>query len=191
MATSSSLTLATLALLVIGLGGCTLKSDSEYSADQRRREREQALQGMRLSTQQTPRGTDLVGDALAAALAGKTLVNRYPQAPGNKHGPYVVRRYFAPDGHFVFSDEPQIMHWPSSDDANHRWRVDGERLCIQGPPSPREWKCYRMARTGDGALQWFIDEPGDSFDGLITIVTREILDGSPGNPSSAGDRRKD
>lgn len=160
------------------LAACTLKSDAQYSAEQSRRNNERALQGLQAATQQTARGSDLAGEALRAAVAGKTLVNRYESGPGNTRGPYVIRRYFAADGRYRLVDDPAITGAPA-DDA-HRWRVDGARLCIMGPPSPKESKCYRMARATDGALQWFIDEPGSPYDRLLTIVTREIVDGPPG-----------
>lgn len=192
MATSSSLALSALALMAISLGGCTFKSDSEYFSDQRNRAREQNLRDMRLSTRQTPRGTDLAGDALVAALADKTLVKRYPNTSfGSVRVDYVVRRYFVPDGRLILSEEPYSLHSPSSFKVEHRWRVDGERLCLQEPPAPEEWRCYRLARAADGELQWFIDRPGDDYDGLIIMGIREILDGPPGSPESADGRKKD
>lgn len=168
-----------IALLAATLAGCTLQSDAEYSASQSRRERDKALPAMQQVTRQTPRGTDLAGDALTVVLAGKTLVNRYERTPGGKPGPYIIRQHFAADGRFVFTDEPRVASRPGSHNDGYRWRVTGPRLCIQGPPAPTRWRCFRMARTKGGALQWFIDEPGDAFDGQLTIVTREITNGPP------------
>lgn len=173
------LRLATLALLALSLGGCVLKSDAEHSYDPNRRERAEDLRLMQRNTQNTPRGSDLAGEALLAAVRGKTLVNRYPPARDDTRGAYVMRQHFAPDGLFVFGEEPRRMHWPSSDDVAFRWRVEGARLCIKGPPAQNRRRCYRMARAGDGALQWFIDDPDDEFDGQLTIVTHEIIDDPP------------
>lgn len=157
--------------------GCAYKSDAQYSADQSRREGERGLQSMRTATQQTQRGTDLAGDTLRAALSGKTLVNRYELRPGGPRGAYVIRRHFAADGRYVVVDEPNVAGARSDD--THRWRVEGPQLCMKGPPWPAEWKCYRMARTAAGALQWFIDDPGSPYDRQLTIVTSEIMDGPP------------
>lgn len=164
-------------LLMPALAACTLKSDAQYASDQSRQRNEQAVRGMQAATQQTTRGQDLSGSALTAALAGKTLVDRYQRSPYGRAEPYVVQKHFASDGRFVVVDQPREYGALTND--QDRWRVDGPRLCIKGPPSQSEWKCYRMAVTSDGALQWFIDAPGTPSHGLLTIVTREILNGPP------------
>jgi hypothetical protein len=159
------------------LTACSPKSDSARAIDQRRRESERAVRDMQTATSQASRGEDLVGDDLLAAVRGKTLVDRYETRPDGKAGPYVVQRYFADGGRFVMMDQPAFES-PLASDAD-RWRVEHDALCIQGPPQPELWKCYRLARTKDGALQSFIADPGSPYDGLLTVVTHEILDGLP------------
>jgi hypothetical protein len=163
------------------LAACLPKSDSARAIDQRKRESAQAVRDMRAATDETSRGADLAGGDLVAAVLGKTLVDRYQSRPDDKAGSYVVQRYFADDGRFVMTDSPPFESPMASE--RDRWRVAHDRLCIQGPPEPGIWKCYRLARTSDGALQSFIADPGSPYDGLLTVVTREILDGPP--PSSA------
>lgn len=159
------------------LASCSPKSDSARAIEQRRVEAERAVRDMRAATSGTPRGKELVGDDLVAAVLGKTLVDRYDKRPDGKPGPYVVRRYFGNDGHFAVVDSPPLESPMASNED--RWRIEHDALCIKGPPEPEQWKCYRLARTDDGALQWFIAESGSPYDGLLTVVTREILDGQP------------
>lgn len=163
--------------VLVATGGCTLKSDAQYSADQSRRANERAAESMKLATGQTPRGATLTTATLTAAISGKTLVNRYEKAPPGLQGPYVVQRHFVPDGRFVHVEAPTHYARPPSDED--RWRVDNDQLCIKGPPNPHRWECYRMARAIDGALQWYVDDATSPANRLLTIVTHEIFDGPP------------
>jgi hypothetical protein len=167
------------------LTACSPKSDSARAIDQRRRESERAVRDMQSATSQASRGKNLSGDDLVAAVRGKTLVDRYETRPDGKAGPYVVQRYFADGGRFVMADSPPFESPLASD--RDRWRAAHDQLCIQGPPQPEIWKCYRLARTNDGALQSFIADPGSPYDGLLTIVTREILQGPPSSSARSGD----
>jgi hypothetical protein len=159
------------------LTACSTKSDSGLALEQRQREGERAIRGMQAATREIARGKFLVGDDLVAAVLGKTLVDRYDQRPDGRTEPYVIRRYFAAGGRYVFADQPPFESPMASDED--RWRIGRDALCIKGPPEPEQWKCYRLARADDGALQWFIAESGSPYDGLLTVVTREILDGPP------------
>jgi hypothetical protein len=132
---------------------------------------------MKSAASELARGHDVAGSAIAKVVSGKTLIDRYEKRPDGGVGPYVIRRYFAADGRYVFADQPAFESPMASDED--RWRVEHDALCIKGPPEPEQWKCYRLARTDDGALQWFIAESGSPYDGLLTVVTREILDGQP------------
>ena len=171
------LLIAALVFAATLIAGCTLKSDAQYSADQSRRANERAAESMKLSTQQTARGTALTTATLMAAISGKTLINRYDKAPPGLQGPYVVQRHFAPDGQFILVEAP--THYVRPPNIEDRWRVDGDQLCIKGPPNPHRWECYRMARAADGALQWYVDDATSPANKLLTIVTREIFDGPP------------
>lgn len=165
------------ALSTLVMAGCTLQSDAQYSASQAQRARERAADANKLATQQTPRGAALTTVTLTAAIAGKTLVNRYERPPWGKPEPYVLQRYFAPDGKYVVVDTPSTYAQSASD--QDRWRVENDQLCIKGPPNAHRWQCYRMARAVDGALQWYVDEPDSPAHQQLTVVTREIVDGPP------------
>lgn len=165
------------ALGSLGIVGCTLQSDAQHSASQTQRARERAAEGNKLATQQTPRGAALTTATLTAAIAGKTLINRYERPPWGKIEPYVLQRYFAPGGKYVVVDTPSTYGQSVSDQG--RWRVENDQLCIKGPPNAHRWQCYRMARAADGALQWYVDEPDSPAHQQLTVVTREIVDGPP------------
>ena len=102
---------------------------------------------------------------------------RYERPPWGKPEPYVLQRYFAPDGKYVVVDTPSTYAQSASD--QDRWRVENDQLCIKGPPNAHRWQCYRMARAVDGALQWYVDEPDSPAHQQLTVVTREIVDGPP------------
>jgi hypothetical protein len=171
------------------LAACSPKSDSARAIDQRRSETERAARDMRTATLETSRGKNLVGDDLVAAVLGKTLVDRYGTRPDGKAGAYVMQRYFADGGRFVMTDSPPFESPMASE--RDRWRVEHDQLCIQGPPQPEIWKCYRLARTNDGALQAFIADPGSPYDGLLTVVTREIVEGPPSASTRSGETPRD
>lgn len=175
---SPQLRLAILLLpLLLAATGCTLQSDAQYSSSQAQRVRERAAEGNKLATRQTPRGAALTTATLTAAIVGKTLVNRYERPPWGKPEPYVLQQHFAAGGKYVVVDNPSVYGQSAS--AQDRWRVENDQLCIQGPPNAHRWQCYRMARAADGALQWYVDDPGSPADKQLTVVTREIVDGPP------------
>lgn len=162
---------------LLGATSCTLQSDAQYSFKQAQRERERAAEGNKLATRQTPRGAALTTATLTAAIVGKTLINRYGQPPWGKPEPYVLQQHFAPGGKYVVVDAPRAYGQSASD--QDRWRVENDQLCIKGPPNAQRWQCYRMARAADGALQWYVDDPGSPADKQLTVVTQEIVDGPP------------
>jgi hypothetical protein len=155
------------------LSGCL--SDSARSQHQHQRAVEESARGMRRSMQQTPRGVDLAGDALRAALAGKTMVGRYDGFPGGAPGKYVTFRHYRADGVLVFVNN-QFEREPTEGDV---WKIDGAQLCQRQQFYSQDWLCYRVARAGDGSLQFYIDDPGAATDTLLTEVAREIIDGPP------------
>ncbi|HVV97801.1 MAG TPA: hypothetical protein VHC92_11725 [Rhodanobacteraceae bacterium] len=146
------------------------------------------LHDMKAATRDAAHGHELDGREIVATISGKTLVDRYEKRPDGGAGPYIIRRYFTADGRYVFADQPPFESPMASD--RDRWRVAHDQLCIQGPPEPDIWKCYRLARTNDGALQSFVADPGSPYDGLLTVVTREIVDGPPSSTRS-GDTPRD
>src|SRR5258708_31661638 len=83
--------------------GCeAFHSDSENFSRQRTAELRERVAGMRVATQQTPKGASLSGPALVALLSGKTHVSVFETFPDGRRGRYVEYRYYRPDGRFVF-----------------------------------------------------------------------------------------
>jgi hypothetical protein len=165
-------------LLLTSLVGCeAFRSDAENFARQRRAERGRAASAMRAATQQTTRGTDVAGDALGKLVSGKTHVFEYGTAPGGRAERYVEYSYFRPDGRFVYRNT-QWATAPDGRDGDH-WRVDGPRLCVLNGSFSADEHCYRLARQSDGRVQYYVAEPGDETDGLLTKITNRIIDGPP------------
>lgn len=166
-----------LLLLVATLGCEAFRSDAENVSRQQRTERARAVVGMRAATQQTARGADVAGDALGRLVSGRTHVFEYGTAPGGRAERYVEYTYFRPDGRFVYRN----THWATSPDGRDgdRWRVDGTRLCILNGSFSADEHCYRLAAQSDGRVQYYVAEPGDDTDGLLTKITNRIIDGPP------------
>ena len=124
------LLIAALVFAVTLIAGCTLKSDAQYSADQSRRANERAAESMKLSTQQTARGTALTTATLTAAIAGKTLVNRYDKAPPGLQGHTSCSAISHRMASSFWLEAP--THYVRPPNIEDRWRVDGDQLCIKG-----------------------------------------------------------
>ena len=45
-------------------------------------------------------------------------------------------------------------------------------------------RCYTIALKADGSVQYFVSQPGDSSDGLLTLETRNV---EIAPPTSYGD----
>ena len=159
------------------LCACGPYGDAAHEARKHRRDVERRSDDMRVATRQTQRGQDLAGDALIQALSGKTLVKRYASFPNGTAGAYVIFTHYRSGGEYVLVDnwlQPEV----EVDNAD-RWSVEGPRLCVLDTSYSSDRKCYRVARTPDGTLQFYIDQPGEPYDTLLTIVVREVLEGPP------------
>jgi hypothetical protein len=168
-----------LVLAVIGgmLGCEAFRSDAENFSRQRSAERARGVAGMRAATQQTKRGADLAGAALAHAVSGRTHVFEYGMAPGGRTGRYVEYSYFRPDGRFVYRNTTWATS-PDGRDGDH-WRIDGDRLCVLNGGFSADEHCYRLAEQPDGRVQYYVADPGAEADGLLTKVTNRIVAGPP------------
>lgn len=171
-------TLVAVLLLVAPTLGCeAFRSDAENFSRQRRAEHSRAVAGMRSATQQTTRGTDVAGDALTRMVSGRTHVFEYGSAPGGRAERYVEYSYFRPDGRFVYRNTQWATN-PDGRDGDY-WRVDGPRLCVLNGSFSADEHCYRLAEQRDGRVQYYIAQPGDDADGLLTKITNRIVDGPP------------
>jgi hypothetical protein len=165
-------------LSIVTTVGCeAFRSDAENFSRQRRAERARAVAGMRAATQQTARGADVAGDALARTVSGRTHVFEYGTSPGGRAERYVEYSYFRPDGRFVYRNTAWATN-PEGRDGDH-WRVDGARLCVLNGEYSADEHCYRLAVQPDGRVQYYVADPGAEEDGLLTKVTKRIVDGAP------------
>ena len=166
---------ATLAVVAACAQGCGPYGDGAAAQRAHRRESERRAADMAAATRQTDRGADLAGEAIVAAVSGKTWVSRYGSFPDGKRGDYLLYRHFREDGAFVATDNYLNSRVdPASGDT---WKVDGPRLCIVWHSFSQDPHCYRTARAANGALQVYVDEPGSQYDKLLTMVISEVLDG--------------
>jgi len=166
-----------LTLCVLPLGACGPYGDGAYASRQNNKEVERSIAGMRAATDQTARGEDLADAALIAALAGRTMVQRYERFPNGRSGEFVRYRHFAADGTLQVVD-----NWLYPSGGKQRgvwWKVEGNRVCTLDHGFSLTPSCYRVARARDGALQWYIDNPGLDYHGLISIKAKEWIEGPP------------
>ncbi len=166
-----------LALSTLLLGACAPYGDAAHASRQHRKEVERRTADMRVATNQVTRGADLVGAALVEALTGRTMVQRYASFPDGRRGEFLQYRHFAADGSLQVVD-----NWLEPSGGEPRgdwWKVEGARICTLHHAFSQTPSCYRVARARDGALQWYVDNPGLEYHGLLTIVAREWLDGPP------------
>lgn len=160
------------------LAACeAFRSDSENAQRQARAERVERLAGMRAATEQTAAGQRLEGQALEKLLSGRTHVSEFQQNASGRRTRYVEYRYYAPGGRFVYLNNEWALD-PAGNPNDH-WRVDGPRLCVLNHAFGEDEHCYSLAVAADGAVQFFIDQPGSEYHGLLTSVVRIVYDGPP------------
>ena len=175
------------AVAVLALIGCeALSSDNANFQRRERAERQRRLVGMRAATEQTPAGRLLEGDALRDFLQEKTRVSVFEMDPSGRRTRYVEYRYYAAGGRFVYMNNEWAIDPAGNPDD--RWRVDGPRLCVLNHSLSQDEHCYGVAVAPDGAVQFYIDDPGSEYHGLLTSVVRVVYDGPPRpEPRRAGD----
>lgn len=132
---------------------------------------------MRAATSQTTAGRRLEGQALTDLLSGRTHVSEFQSDPSGRRARYVEYRYYAAGGHFVYLNNEWALD--PAGNPEDRWRIDGPRLCVQSHAFGQDEHCYTVAVAPDGAVQFFIDEPGSEHHGLLTSVVRIVYEGPP------------
>jgi hypothetical protein len=156
------------------LGGVACAPYGDGAADMHRH-----LKTMRARSAEYERGTDLAGRTLVDTLSGRTLVYRYRASPGGYAADTVIYRYFRSDGHFEYIDSTTVFLNLGSSMPGDYWKVDGAHLCVKRQLYRSKPFCYLVARTDDGAIQFYVDDPGGPEHNLLTVVTREIIEGPP------------
>lgn len=124
---------------------------------------------MRQATKTTPVGRRIEGSDLQSFLSDKTHVFVYEKS--------IEWTHFRGDGRFVYLNTTWARDERGSE--NNTWRVDGRRLCILNTQFSQDEHCYTIAVTANGRVQYFIDQPGDPADGLLTKITTETYQGAP------------
>lgn len=161
-----------LGIATLGIDGCAPYGDG--AADMHRHRN-----AMRTTSAQYERGTELAGQALVDTLSGHTLVYRYRASPGGYTSDTVIYRYFRPDGRFVYVDSStEFLNLESSVEGDY-WKVNGPHLCVKRQIYSSKPFCYFVARTDDGTIQFYVDDPGGPYHDLLTAFTREIILGPP------------
>jgi len=162
-----------IAIAVVGIVGCVPYGDGAAEMRAHRK-------AMRSTTAEYERGTALAGQALVDALAGRTLVFRSRISVGGREHDSVVYRYFGPDGHFVYLDNNMLdVGFSFEYKEGDYWKVTGPHLCMLSQFRSSEPSCYFVARTSDGTIQFYVDNPGGPYHDLLTAFTREIIEGPP------------
>lgn len=156
---------------------CVPYGDGADATRQHRERVAERTRDMRAATAQVARGQDLAGDSLRNVLVGRTWVVRYRSFPGGRQGDYTLYRHFEPDGRLRYIDNWLSPTGTVNDED--RWEVDGARLCLLQTRLSQTPSCYRVAQAAGAALQLYVDEPGVGYDGLLTSVISEFIDGPP------------
>ena len=167
-------------LLLLLFPACeATRSDAVNASRAAERARRQNLRELRQASAAIPRGTPVSGAALVAALEGRTHIFVFGRRSKVAQANFTESFHFVPGGEMAYTNN----EWaPSPNRAADRWRVEGERLCILINGYSHVEKCYTIASDGAGRIQYFIADPGDESDGLLTRVTDEIRDGPPPGP---------
>jgi hypothetical protein len=77
-----------------------------------------------------------------------------------------------------FSRQRDAATSPDGRDGDH-WQVDGERLCVLNGAFSADEHCYRLATQPDGRMHYYVADPGNEADRLLTKVTDRVIDGPP------------
>jgi len=162
-----------IAIAVVGIVGCVPYGDGAAEMRAHRK-------AMRATTTEYEQGTALVGQALVDALSGRTLVFRSRISVGGRETDSVVYRYFGPGGRFVYFDNNmRNVGFSFKYKEGDYWKVNGPRLCTLSQLRSSEPNCYSVARTTDGTIQFYVDDPGGPYHALLTAMTREVIEGPP------------
>lgn len=157
--------------------GCAPIGDNASAQRQAEKRRKANIRAMEAATSQTRRGQDVEGEDLRALVIGKTHVFEYERGPTGTTGPYITYSYFRPDGRYVFINGL----WAVDPEGNEKdtWRVEGARLCVLDSSFSSTEQCFSLAVTPGGRIQYYISNPGDPSDGLLTKIPNRVIDGPP------------
>ena len=157
--------------------GCTdmLRSDSANFARKSNQARQAAVVSNQTASHQAAPAQSVQGDALVRLLSGKSHISEFRKRSEDSQ-PYFVRySFFQSSGAFVASDTYSQY---SPDYYTHGlWRVSGALLCITGMDGNPLEQCFTVRVEPSGAVQYWIHNPGDPFDGLITARVHLIREG--------------
>ncbi len=156
---------------------CAPYGDGAEATRQHRKQVAERTRDMRAATAQVARGTDLAGERLRDVVAGRTWVVRYGSFPNGQKGDYVLYRHFEPAGRLRHVDNWLSPTAATSDED--RWTVDGARLCLLQTRIAQTPSCYRVALAAGGTLQLYVDDPDAGYDGLLTSIVSEFIEGPP------------
>jgi len=159
------------------LFSCYPGSDAESFHREWEKDRQRRIAAMREATKTTARGRSLEGAALQSFLSDRTHVFAYETTPDGRRDKYVEWNWFRADGRLVYLNT--LWATDPEGSSNDKWSVDDRRVCILNTHFSQDEQCYAIAVTADGRVQYFISQPGDPADGLLTKVTNEVYEGAP------------
>jgi hypothetical protein len=147
-------------------------SDSQNAGRRNAQARQSALASMKLASSQAAPARPVTGQALVQLLSGNSHVEAYRKSASDAK-PYVTHYdYYGADGTFVGRDT-HARRTPAYQEQG-RWSVKGDSLCIV---KTGQENCYTVRLAADGAIQYWIDKPGDPFHGLLTRIVRTVRPG--------------
>jgi hypothetical protein len=169
----SAFSLFGVALLLFAATACTemFYSDSANANRQGNRARQEAVRSMKISSAEAPAARLLSGEELVSLLAGKSHISEYRKRARDPKPYFTIYDYFGADGSYIGRD----TYARRTTDYQHvgRWAVNGTSLCI----AASEEHCYSIRLEDNGAIQYWVNEPGNQFDGLITRVVTIVRTG--------------
>ena len=167
-----------LVLLAVMQTACMemLRSDNANFARTSEHRRQDALRNNRLASQQAATARAVGGIELRRLLAGRTHVSEFRKRSGDSLPYYVEYDHFGEDGRFQ-----ALNTYERRDPATTAvgvWRVDGQRLCITETRTASGETCFAVRVEAGGAIQYWNDQPGDDFHGLLARRIHIVLAGA-------------
>ncbi len=150
-------------------------SDAQNAGRKSAQARQDALRSMKVSSAQADKAQPVVGNALVALLSGNTHVEAFRKRADDSKPYLTTYDYYAPDGIFIGRDTHSRRTVEYQDVG--RWKVEADTLCVDLPAWKADPRCYTIRLAPDGAIQYWIRQPGDPFDGLLTRNVRVVRRG--------------
>ena len=169
---------ALVAVLGVALSatGCDmLHSDAENAGRHSEQARKSAARAMKQASLEAAPAQPVSGDALVKLLSGRSHVKAYFKGSSGGRPYFTTYAYFAPGGAFIARDTDSKRS--PEYEGRGRWRVDGDVLCITTESEDVEAGCFKIRVAADGAVQYWIHDPGGDFHGLFT---KNVIDVRPG-----------